>query len=79
MLFYGFHNWFQMTIKHRNNTIQTNKSANGCDLSNFMNSILTWYILQVLPPCYSVHLASESGSILEKLKNCLIVLFTLCL
>jgi hypothetical protein len=75
MLFYGFHNWFQMKIKNRKEVTFSNNPNSVNDLSNFMNSLLTWYIVQVLPPCYSSHLSSESGSILEKLKNCIIVIF----
>ena len=83
MLFYGFHNWFQLRIRHKSYLTHANlphnieKSGKIYDLSNFMNSLIAWYLLQVLPTCFSAHLSSESGSILEKLKNCLIVKITI--
>jgi hypothetical protein len=43
------------------------------DLSKFMNSVMIWYFINNLPSAYLKNLASENGTVFEKLKNCLIV------
>lgn len=40
------------------------------DLSMFMNLALTWYLIFNLPGCYTKNLSTESGTILEKFRNC---------
>ena len=43
------------------------------DLSHFMNLTMIWYLINNLPNCYTKDLASENGTLFEKLKNCLTV------
>ena len=39
-----------------------------------MNTVLIWYMICNLPNPYVKNLSSESGSVFEKLKNCLNVI-----
>lgn len=64
------------TIKE-DETISKQTSANpgqiAEDLSIFMNKTVAWFLVSNLPAPYLKHLASENGSALERLKNCLFV------
>ena len=43
------------------------------DLSMYMNKTIVWYLICNLPLVYVKNLASENGSLIERLKNCLFV------
>ena len=38
-----------------------------------MNKTVAWYLVSNLPSVYVKTLASENGTVLERLKNCLLV------
>ena len=53
---------------------EDNPYTDAEDLSLFMNNATAWYLVSNLPGLYLKHLASENGTVLERLKNCLYVI-----
>ena len=82
-LFYGYHNWFLRSIRNQHAADSSgDQEASGLskneDLSKFLNSALVWYFINNLPSCYLKNLASENGTVFEKLRNCLVVSYLTC-
>lgn len=70
-LFFGFHSFFFKRIKDlKFENEQSTVTEPASDLSMFMNLALIWYLIFNLPGCYTKNLSTESGTILEKFKNC---------
>ena len=78
-MFNAFHFWFLSRVKNSSTTTTesqtTTVSASAAEetTGKFMSKALLWYFVCNLPVCYSKNLASENGSLAEKLKNCIAV------
>ena len=59
--------------------LKDNRIAKPKDMSDFMNIATIWFLVSNLPNNFTKDLASENGTIFEKLRNCLIVSFHFCL
>lgn len=68
LLFTGFHNW--LTDRLREKKYETTREKPK-ELSHFMNLANMWFLISNLPSNYTKELASENGTIFERLRNCL--------
>jgi hypothetical protein len=71
-LFSGYHNWIISRIKELKPMTEASDDQIVNDLSDFMNTTMTWFLVCNLPIPYVKSLEIENASLTEKLKNGLV-------